>query len=334
MTQGVKKLRKILLGRETTAGTNAAATTIWRGTGTLEDRREIVWVPEDIGYLPETNRTVTTKYEAGLELEETDATFEQLKHILEMGVMTATPTTDGGDGTGKVYTYTFGTTAETTIQTYSIEGGDNAAAEEASYFFCEDFTLSGTVGQALKMSANLTGRVVAPTTFTTNPTLPAVESILFTKGTLAIDTAGGTQGSTVKSTGLFAATLNVETGWKPFYTTNGQLYFTFPKGVGPKITLDVTFEHETVGIAEKVAWRAETAELIQLKFVGSAFTTAGTTYTYKTLIINLAGKWESFEKIGENNGNDVINATFRAAWDTTASKFAQIVVVDNEASIP
>jgi hypothetical protein len=337
MTQGIKKLRKILMGRETTAGTNVAATTIWRGMGTIEDKLEVVFIEEDIGYLSGVNRTAIPKVEAALELEEVDATFEQFKHICEMGVMTTTATTDGGAGTGKVYTYTAPTTTVRTvasIKTYSIEGGDNAQAEEASYFFCEKFSLSGAARETLKMSANLIGRQVATTTFTTTATLPSVETILFSKGTIAIDTAGGTMGSTVKSNTLLEAALDWTTGIVQVYTGDGQLYFSFVKDVGPEITLDITFEHETSSIAEIAAWRAETPRLLELKWVGSAFSTAGTTYTYKTLKVSLAGKWEKFEKIGDKDGNDVVKGTFRAGYDTTASKFAVIVVVDNEATIP
>jgi hypothetical protein len=334
MAQGIKKLRKILLGRETTAGTNAAATTIWRGTGTFEDKLELVQIEEDVGYLSGVNRTAIPKVEAALELEEVDASFEQFKHILEMGVMTATPTTDGAAGTGKVYTYTFPTTAAATIKTYSIEGGDNAGEEEASGFFCEKFGLAGAAGETLKMSGSLIGRQLAPGTFTTNPTLPSVETILFSKGTLAIDTAGGTMGATNVASSLLEASLDVDTGWRAVYTGDGQLYFTFTKNVGAEIKLDITFEHNTSAIAEIAAWRAETPRLIELKWVGSAFATAGTTYTYKTLKVSLAGKWESFSKIGDKDGNDIVTGTFLAGYDTTASKYAVVTVVDNEASVP
>ena len=48
---GVKALRKVQLGLESTKGTAVAATALWRGTGTIEDKREVVFPDEDIGYL-------------------------------------------------------------------------------------------------------------------------------------------------------------------------------------------------------------------------------------------------------------------------------------------
>ena len=337
MAYGIKKLRKLQLGRETTAGTNTDGTTIWRGTGTIENVLDIIHIDEDVGYITTIARTAIPKNVASLELEETPATFEQFKHILEMGVLTTTPTTDGGAGTGKVYTYTMPTTTvstQGTIKTYTIEGGDNAGQEIAPYFFCKSFNLSGEAGGPLNMSANLMGKSVTTTTFATTATLPTVETILFSKGTLAIDTAGGTMGYTNKAGTLLAANLDVETGYKEIYTGDGALAFGFIKNTGPKITLDVTFEHEDVAIAEIAAWRAETVRLIELKFIGSAFATAGTSYTYKTLKVSLAGKWESFSKIGEKDGNDIVVGTFYPEYDSTSGKFAEFVVVDSEASIP
>ena len=50
---GIKRLRKLQFGKETTAGTPVPATTIWRGTGTLEDKREPYFPDEDIATLPQ-----------------------------------------------------------------------------------------------------------------------------------------------------------------------------------------------------------------------------------------------------------------------------------------
>jgi hypothetical protein len=68
-----------------------------------------------------------------------------------------------------------------------------------------------------------------------------------------------------------------------------------------------------------------------LKFEGNALTTSGT-FTYKTLIIDLAGTWESFDSIGDMNGNDIVTGTFRAGYDATAAKFAEIKVVNETAA--
>jgi len=329
---GIKALRKVLLGLETTAGTAVAADTIWHGTGSIEDQREVIFPDEDIGYISGKDRNYIPKVEAGVVFDATPATFEGLPVILSAGVKNVvTGVTDTG-GSGKVYTYTFPTTTANSIKTWTIEAGDDQQAEEVEYAFVESFELSGNGGEALQMSANWKGRQVSKCTFTTPVTTPAtVEEILFGKGKLYIDEVGGTIGSTEKSNTLLGMSLSVNTGWIAKYAADGQLYFSWAQSTKPEVLLNVTFEHNATAVAEKDAWKAKTARQLRLKFEGNALTTAGT-FTYKTLIIDLAGKWESFDTIGDMNGNDIVTGTFRAGYDATAAKFAEIKVVNETAS--
>jgi hypothetical protein len=260
---GVKSLRKVQLGRETTAGTAVAATTYWRGTGTMQDNRETVFAEEDVGYLSGIDRTFVPKYEAEIELEGV-ATYEQLPHILDAAIGEATPAADG-TGSGYVYTYTFPTTAGGTLQTYTIEGGDNEGAEEMEYAYVEKFTLSGAPGEAVQSTATWKGRQVTVASFTTTATIPTVESILFQKSLLYIDTAGGAFGGTLKSNTLIGFNLDYTTGWQAVFAGDGQLYFSFIKNAGPEALLEVTFEHDATSIAEQSAWRAETPRRLQVK---------------------------------------------------------------------
>jgi len=328
---GVKKLRKIQMGRESTSGDAVAATTIWRGLGVPDDLTKVEFAEEDVGYLSGVDRTYIPQVLAGLAMEAVPATFEQLPHILEAGIKTATPTSDGS---GYVRAYAFPTTAKNTLKTYTLEAGDDQQAEEAAYCYVESFKLSGKAGDAWMMSAEWRGRQLSTTAFTTGLSLVVVEEILFSKGTLAIDAVSGSIGATVKSSTLLAADLDVKTGWTHVFTGDGQLYFTFAKSTEPEVTLDITFEHDATGVAEKAIWRAQTPRLIRLKFQGTALSSAGTTYTYKTLIVDLAGKWESFDKIGEQDGNDVIKAKFRARYNTTGALFASMTIVNELASVP
>ena len=96
--------------------------------------------------------------------------------------------------------------------------------------------------------------------------------------------------------------------------------------------LDITFEHDAISIAEKVLWRAETPQRIRLKFTGSTVTTTGTTYDNKVLIIDLYGKWISFDKLDEMDGNDIIKGTFKALYDSTGTSLCCDVTVVNELS--
>jgi len=330
---GIKALRRIQLGRESSAGTPVAATTVWRGTGTPKDNFVLKFPKEDVGYLPGTTRSYIPKKNAGILLEAVPATFEQFPHILEMGIFAATAAQDGA-GTDYIYEYPFPTTAGNAIKTYTIEGGDNQEEEYLEYCFVNDFTLNGDEGEAWMMSANVEGRQATVSTFSASVPLPSVEEMLFQKSKLYIDAATAAYGTTLKSNTLLAVTLTYKTGLRAKYTAEGNLYFSFVQTLEPEVRLKLTFEHDSISAAQKVLWRAQTPQKIRIKTEGSTFGTPGTTYSVKTMLIDLAGKWESFDKIGDRNGNDILEGMFLSRWDETAADFGKITIVNDLAALP
>jgi len=327
---GVKALRKIQLGQESTGsfGTAVAATALWRGTGTIADNRVVEFPEEDIGYLSGTDRSYTPQVEAGLTFEDTPATFEQIHYVLQAGLEKVSATS--GD-TDYVWQYDFPTTSANNIQAFTIEGGDDENAVEMEYSFVQSFTLSGSGGEAWMLSADWIGRQVTSTgvTFSTGVSVPSVEEILFSKTKLYIDSSTGSFGGTQVSNTLLSATVNVNTGIKPKYTAEGQKYFSFHFNDMPEITLDVTFEHDSNAVTEFENWQDETARLIRLESTGSDLASSGATYSDKTMIIDMAGKWESFDAIGDEDGNDILTGTFRARYNATASDFGKIIIVED-----
>lgn len=331
---GVKALRKIQLGDEAVAGTAVAASAIWRGEGVLEDTREVVHVPEDVGYLSGYNRTYIPMYGGRISFSDTPATFEQLPYILSAGVQSVIAGTADGVGSGYIYEYSFSTTSANAVKTYTIEAGDDQQAEEMEYSFVEAFSLSGNGGEAVMMSADWVGRQVTNTTYTGALSLASVEEILFNKGVLSIDAATDTIGSTAISGSLLGFQLDVVTGWKVKHTADGNLYFNFNWQDRPEVMLQLTFEHDSNAVTEKTAWRNETAQQIRLDFTGSTFAATGDVYDNKTLRIDLAGKWQDFDVLGDQDGNDILTGTFKAEYDSDASLFAKITVVNLLASLP
>jgi len=336
-TVGIKALRRIQLGQESsaTAGTAVASTVKWRGVGTIKDDLETVFPEESVGIMGGTDRSYIPKLEASLSMEATEATFELLPYIFEAGIHLGTPAVDTG-GTGYAYVYTLPTTGTTTPRTFTIEGGDNVAAEEMEYSIVKSFNLSGVPGEALMVSADWVGRQVSTSTFTATSiaATPTVEEILTSKGKLYLDPSSVTAGTTQITESILGLDLSVETGLTPVYTADGSLYFTFVKNSGDamEILLDVTFEHDSQSVAQKVFWRAGTARNLRLLFQGATLTTSGAAYIYKTLNIDLAGKWDNFDKIGEQNGNDILKGQFRARYNSTAALFGVFTVV-NQSSI-
>lgn len=176
------------------------------------------------------------------------------------------------------------------------------------------------------MSAEIVGRQVGTTDFTTGLSIPDVEEILFSKGKLYISDVSGYPSTDLISNEFLSMDLSINTGWTPVYTADGSIYFSFVKLTQPEVILQITFEHNTNAIAEKANWRAGTARVIRLEFDGSAAT--------KELLIDIVGKWESFEALGERDGNDIVTGVFRGRYNATAAHFFDVVVRNNLASLP
>ncbi len=335
MTDGIRKLRKLQIGKETTPGTAVAATAVLRVTDALlENSTELVIPDEDIGLLVKTDRSYIPAVAAKLSMGDNEATYEQLPYIFEAGIKQVGTGAADGTGSDKIYEYPLPTTTVPTIQTYTIEGGDNVAAEEMEYAFVKSFKLSGSPKEAVKYSAEWVGRQVSPSTFTPSLSIPTVEEILFQRAKLYIDPASGTIGSTLVSNTLLGFNLEITTGWQEVYTGSGQLYFSHIKNVGPDGTLEITFEHNSSAVSEKSAWLSQTARAIRINIEGSNVATAGTLYSKKTLRIDLVGKWISFEKLGEQDGNDILTGKLQLGYNATQAMIGKIIVVNELASLP
>lgn len=336
---GVDALRKTQLGRESTAGTAVAATDIWRGMGVIKDDSVITYPNERIGIAGGTTRSYKANTGGTIPLEG-DATYEQIHYVFDSAFYLATATTDTSSAFIRTYNAQYTSTdpiATTDLQTYTIEAGDNQQAYQMAYCFCTDFNLTGDAGaedSSVKLTANFEGRTVETTDFTASLTLGSVETILFRKGELYIDPTSDTVGTTQVSQTLFGMDLNVTTGWRAYPAADGRTDFSFAKWTGSEITLQVTFEHNSTAVTEYNNWLSETERALQLKFTGNALSTtdAAAAYDTTTLIINLWGKWETFDALSENEGNDQVVGTFKAVYSPTAAAKAQFIVANEVSS--
>lgn len=329
---GVVKGRFIQLGQEGTAGSEANATAMYRGLATWTDETEVVFPDENVGSLAGLDRTYVPKKGCLAEFEEHEATFEQIRYWFDAGIDNVAGAQDGA-GAGYVYTYALPeqATDTMTVKTYTIEMGDNEQEEQAYGCFVEEFTLSGAPDEAVMISGNWRGRQLETGTRTAALTPPTVEEILFNRGKIYIGT-GDTFG-TQKTLTWVGFDLNVTTGWMYQPTGDGNLYSSLLKQVGPEVTCDFTFEHDTVAVVEKAAWLAGTHRKIRMEFDGTTFDT-GTVYDNKKLIIDLDGKWETFEGLDDLDGDDVVTGTFRARYNSTSQAFASFIVVVNASTLP
>jgi hypothetical protein len=333
---GLIRASKIQMGGESTAGTPVAATTIWRGKGWIDDQHEVRFPDENVGILIGTDRNYVPKYLAALKFDSVPATFEQFPYLLESGVKTVTPSQDGA-GSDYISAYPFPTTAAQTIKTRTLEGGDNIQCEEVENCFVPDFELSGKANEAWMMAGNWFGRQVTKTTYTGSLSIPTVGEMLFNKSKLYIGAvAGGFAGASLISSTFLEASLKVKTGFYPFFSGDGNLYFTsadFDDTLFEAV-LDIAFVHNATAVAEKDAWIAKTARALRIKIEGDAVASAGTTYSVKTALIDLPGKWEKFNAIEAANGKTICRGKFRVRYNATLASAGQITVVNELSALP
>ncbi len=334
-TSGIKTFRKVQLGREGTAGTAVAATTIWRGPALMPaDDQKKVMPEENIGFTSKTTRQYTPQKIASMTLPSTEATFQQILHPLEAGIKTVTAAADGV-GTGKIYTYPLPSGDVNTTKTYTVEGGDNKVEEEMEYAFVVDFELSGKKNEAWMLTSSWQGRQATVTSFTSALSVPAISTMLFNKSKLYIDNVGGTIGTTQIANSWIGAKLKVTTGLKAQFTGDGNLYFSFMDFIGAKATLELDLLHNATTAAERVLWRSDTARQIRMLVEGNTLATPGTTYSKETFRADLAGLYTAFSAPNdEDEGSNVMKATFEVAYDATAALFANFITVVELASVP
>ncbi len=196
-------------------------------------------------------------------------------------------------------------------------------------------TTGGTAGTIVVTESLVTEAAVPCTVqqYFTSVTVPTVEEILFNKTKFYADPVGSAFGTTEVPCTLWEFTLDITTGIQEKFAASGELYFCKAEVVLPEVTLTLKFEHSSFAVAQKALWRNNTPQLIRLKTTGSALAPAGT-YTNKTLLMDLPGMWEKIDKIGDEDGNDLMSGTFRVAYDPTAAKYATLTVVNNLATLP
>jgi hypothetical protein len=337
---GIRALSKTQFGLEsmgTSAGTAVVTTRIWRGPVAMpEDAREFSFVEENVGYAGGTTRTNVPKLQANIAFPETPLTLEQLPLVLMCAIQSTTAGSADGSGSDKIYTYTYPTTSKNSIRTMTIQGGDDQRVDAVSYAFVDEFTIKGAAGEPVTIESSWIGRTLTDAEFaTTGVTLPTVNELNFGQSYLYIDAVSGTHGATVKSNTLLGFSFTSKSGWVPVFTPAGTaVYFDFIKYTGneePK--LEVTFEHDGSAETEITAYRAETPRLIRLDVNGAALGTVGTAFTTNKLRLDLAGKWESFSVIDEQDGNDIVTGTFAVRYDETAAWRGQIKCVSETSTV-
>lgn len=331
-TYGGFQFNKIQMGRESTAGTAVAATTIWRGDfAMLRDERTRNIVTEQVGVNMNGERSYDTWLLGRLSMPATPLTFEQLPHLLEAGIGTVSPS--GADP--YVYAYSIPTgTSLNTLKTYTIEGYNTVAdadMQEMAHCYVESISLSASAGEAWTMAAEWVGAQLSNTTPTSLTTQVAVQEALLARTSLFIDATGGTIGSTQKSGVLMGADLTINTGVAYVPVGDGNLYYSALKFTPPSIEFSLTFELEddsgtSLVDIERAIYASDAVRLIRLDIDGSD--------SDRQVRVDMAAKYDSVGGYDNADGNTTVTFTGHVVNSTTDSQFFDVTVTNKVASLP
>lgn len=337
---GVAAFAGAALGFESTAGTAVAATEVLRMPAFfLTDDGLPSFANEQIGIATRVGRPYIAKQLAMFQTAKHEATFEQLPYWLAMGVKNVVTGVQDGSGTDYIYAYPLPTTAYPTIKPATLEGYDNQQEYESAYCFTSEIKLSGKGGESWMCEAKGFGRAVAKSTKTGSLTPPSVEEIKYYNTSAYIDVVSGSMGATQQLLTLSGFEITLKTFWRPDWKAEGATspYFTLaiytpPPGEAP-ITGKLMLEHTAYETAQHTLYQAGTPRLLRIKGEGNTVGTPGTTYSKKTVLIDMPITWTKFSEPKEQDGNHIIDAEFMAQYDLTASLGPSITVVNERSAL-
>jgi hypothetical protein len=338
---GRKELRNIRFRHE--SGGNGVVSTggryIFRGNGEMiNDDREVTEVEELVGVFGGTDRTYIAQLGASLKLAETPATFEQLSDLF---IMAGLGTSGGGNlagsaqgasGSTAVFTLIVPSTAAPITYSYTTEAGNGTNldgwTETMEYTLCEELTLKFGGGEAMMVSASLFGRQGTATnrqgSFSNVGTIPAVETILASRGSFWLSPSGSGWGTNAMTAGnILAGEVTIKTAWtKKFPVDAGNLYFHTAVYTGCEITGELTLEGQRSGtlgvwgsVGQKEKWRNQESLLLTATWRGGAIT-EGTTYTSKEFTMQLPFKWKEMPAVDDIDNNDIVTGKFFSKFGT------------------
>jgi hypothetical protein len=336
--QGRKELREMRfqLQANNTHIVDTMPTVVWRGiAGMISDEREVVNPEEEIGIFGGgLERSYIPKLMATISVPDTEATFEQLDWLfLASGFIPRHGTTIadlvgsslGVTGSAVQQSLIAPTRSAPPTYSYAIASGDDAEVEKAGYALCTKISLSFPAGEAVKVSSEWMAaygtRANAAGTFQGSGTIPTVETILASRGTVrwAID---GTNFAQVPAGNLLGGKLDITPRWEPkFSIDSGSLQFATAVFTGFDVEGEITWEHQgdgsysvagTAGQLER--WRSQQTQAVWLEFTGGTIPD-GTMFPFKTLRIILPMRWTEYDTIDDQNGNDTRTGKFISRYD-------------------
>lgn len=341
MPAGTRALRRIQIGKEAAAtrGTAVIPTAMLIGKVNMKMEQEL-YMPEDMetGNLASFQRSEVLARETSLSYE-SDANYEQLPYMLQMAIRAA-PTPTGPAPFEFAYTpnYTARPNQARLPESLTMRYGDEIQVWQSSYVSCRQLTLSGQVGDVVKVKADLFGR--EQTVVTTSP--PFISGVLRPVSLEAVKMANCTLHYATSFAGLalpaslMTATL-VDFDW------------TFTTGYTPQKFADGRIDFSELGVAKRhvelsmtVAFNSDTKDWYT-QFRGQdkmyfeiRFDNGRTGGVERGLQLRQACKLTEFNELTEREGQDIVKLKFVSEYDAASGvlKDMDVIVTRGAATLP
>ena len=322
MATGLLPLRLLQLGGESTAGTLVPATKKVIGRAGVKPIQE--WYREDFPRgvrMPVDEITAVMK---GSEITvECDLSYQQLQWPLHSGLQTVAA------GGAAPYTWTHEIATAPTLKSYTAEyvvddGSTKHYQREMGYLLTRQFQISIVRNQMAKLSWTMFGRAEQTSTVTGSLTALTLERVPSNLFKIWIDSSWAGLGGTLKAALLREATLTVNTGIAPEHTLDGRTDYDMVQPMFSQATATLTtkFLHNADAATEVGNWRTGTKRFIRLKADNGAATTSNRAITIDISVRLLA--WE----FADEDGQEIVNATWEMVYDTTGAKSLQIININ------
>ena len=308
---------------EGTPGTAEAATEAALGIITTQESGEVIHQPND-----DRNTLAANMADDEIVGKETKLVWSgdvNSRHILWALLMSLrgniTPTQPDVTNEPLAYLFTITpalTTANTPdiangIDTFTIEYGDNTQAYETECCFSTRLQISGAPNEVCKFTCDITGRQRTETTFTGALSVQSVQRFPFNKAAVYIDASGGTIGTTQKTNLLRAFQWTLETKFKAFYASDGELYFSSVVEDKKKPVLTLTYKRGTDSETERDKYDDRSTRLLRLKLNAQTEIDSGQSNP-PYLILDQAIRYFKWPTPSSQDGARVVQVTAEGVW--------------------
>ena len=257
--------------------------------------------------------------------------YDEITYMLSSILAKVSPSTS--DTTAKTWTYAPSSSAEDTIQTYTIETGSSVRAQKSVYNFCSDFSLSGDRSNT-KVSGTFVGKQFTDgITITNSPTTVGSQVLLMpNEVTIYSDSTSGGLGST-KLSRVLNWSIDISTVRSPLWVVDSsETSWSVPVEGAFDATLKLTLEADAAGMGALTYMRANTKRFIRV--IATSPQLAGATTAYYGLTWDMCAVVSGVPgDLKDQDGVYAVEWTFKMVHDSTWGKAMNVALVNKTASL-